>query len=110
MSEFIEGQVFQSANLFSWYYSSAVRREQRLAVESQEVVLIKASAADGWSAFETTMRAMPVVVVQPGKKPGIALLGVEIGAGVDPLAESRLDESFGFTVGAGSVRTSEVMT
>jgi hypothetical protein len=81
-----------------------------LVVESQEVVLIKASAADGWSAFETTMRAMPVVVVQPGKKPGITLLGVEIGAGVDPLAESSLDESFGLTVGAGSVRTSEVMT
>lgn len=56
------------------------------------------------------MRAMPVVVMQPGKKLGVALLGVEIRASIDPLAESGLNESLGFTVGAGSVRTSEVMT
>jgi hypothetical protein len=56
------------------------------------------------------MRAMPVVVMQPGKQLGVALLGIEIGADVDPLAESGLDESLGFAVGAGSVGAGEVVT
>jgi len=37
-------------------------------VESQEVVPIEAGAADRWSMVEATMRAVPVVVVKPGKK------------------------------------------
>ena len=39
----------------------------------------------------------------------IAFLGVGIVAGVGPFAQSGLDEAFSFAVGAGSVRTGEVM-
>lgn len=52
---------------------------------------------------------MPVVVMEPGRKLGIALLGIEIRAGVDPLTKSGLDKSLSLAVGAGSVRTSEVV-
>jgi len=79
-------------------------------VESQQVVPIKTSAADGDSTVETTMRPMPVVVMKPGKELGITFLRVEIGAGVDPLAESGLDKPFGLAIGAGSVRTGEMVT
>jgi len=78
-------------------------------VESQEVVPVEARAADRWSMVEATMRAVPVVVVQPGKKLVVALLGVLIKTGIDPFAKSSLDKSFGFTVGARGVGTGEVM-
>jgi hypothetical protein len=78
-------------------------------VESQEVVPFKARAADRWSMVEATMRSVPVVVVKPGKKLVVALLGVLIQAGIGPFAESGLDKSFGFTVGARGVGTGEVM-
>ena len=69
-------------------------------MESEEVVPIEARAADRWSMVEATMRAVPVVVVQPGKKLVVALLGVLIKTGINPFAKSSLDKSFGFTVGA----------
>jgi len=47
------------------------RREERLAVESQEVVPVQARAADRWSMVETTMRTMPVVVAKPGRRKSI---------------------------------------
>ena len=56
------------------------------------------------------MRAVPVVVVKPGKKMLQALLRVLIGAGVSPFAKSSLDEAFGFSISARGVRTGEVMT
>src|SRR5579864_5698106 len=80
-----------------------------LGVESQEVVPFKARTTDRWSMVEATMRAVPVVVVQPGKKLVMALLGVLIEIGIDPFAKSSLDKSFGFTVGARGVGTGEVM-
>ena len=85
------------------------RRDDRLAVESQEVVPIKTRAADRWSMVKATMRAVPVVVVKPGKKMVMALLGVLIGPGISPFAESGLDETFGFAVGARGIGTSEVV-
>ena len=88
---------------------SAARRGARLAVESQEVVPIEARAADRWSMVEATMRTVPVVVVKPGKKMVLTVLGVSIQAGVGPFTQGGLDEAFGFAVGARSVRTSEVM-
>jgi len=78
-------------------------------VESQEVVPFKTRAADRWSMVEATMRAVPVVMVKPGKELVVALLGVLIEAGVGPFAKSGLDKSFGFAVGARGVRTGEVM-
>ena len=80
-----------------------------LAVESQEVVPDQARAADRWSMVETTMRAMPVVVVKPGLELIIAMLGSGINTGVSPFAQSGLDEAFGFAVGAWGVGASEVM-
>ena len=55
------------------------------------------------------MRTMPVVVMEPRRHLCVPLLGVLVRAGVDPFAESGLDEAFGFPVGARSVRPSEVM-
>jgi hypothetical protein len=69
-------------------------------VESQQVVLIQTRAADRWLAVETTMTAVPVVVVKPGRELSVAFLGVEVGADVDPLTKGGLDEPFGFAVGA----------
>jgi hypothetical protein len=37
-----------------------------LAVESQQVVLGKAETADGWFGLQTTVWAMPIVVMKPG--------------------------------------------
>lgn len=47
-------------------------------MESQEVVPIEAGAADRWNMVEAAMRAVPVVVVKPGEKMVVALLGVLI--------------------------------
>src|SRR5579863_6797847 len=55
------------------------------------------------------MRAMPVVVMKPGRHLRVALLRVLIGTGIDPFAEGGLDEAFGFPVGARCVGASEVM-
>lgn len=81
-----------------------------LAVESQEVVPIKAGAADRRSMVEATMRAVPVVVVKPGKKMFLTLLRVLIQAGISPFAQGGLNEAFGFAIGARGIGTSEVMT
>lgn len=59
---------------------------------------------------ETTMRTMPVVVVQPGVELVIAMLGSGINTGVSPFAQSGLDEALCFAIGAGSIGTSEAMT
>src|SRR5262245_24650878 len=55
------------------------------------------------------MRAVPVVVMKPAREQSVALLGIEIGASVDPFAESGLDQAFGLAVGARSIGTSEVV-
>jgi|SRR5215472_4301623 len=55
------------------------------------------------------MGAMPVVVVEPGRQLSVAFLGVEVGAGVDPLPESGLDEPFGLAVGTRRIGTGEVV-
>jgi hypothetical protein len=39
-----------------------------LAVESQQVVPFDCCSADGWRQAETSMRSVPVVLVQPGAK------------------------------------------
>jgi hypothetical protein len=60
-------------------WTSGVHEEvSDLAVESQEVVPIKAGASDGRSMVEATMRAVPVVVVKPGKKMVVTVLRVLI--------------------------------
>ncbi len=55
------------------------------------------------------MRAGEVVVVQPGGKLLVAFFGVGVVADISPLAQSGLNETFGFAVGAGSVRAGEAM-
>ena len=59
--------------------------------------------------MEATMRAVPVVVVKPGKKVFMALLRVLVQAGVSPFVQGGLNKTFGFAVGARSIRTSEVV-
>jgi Big-like domain-containing protein len=63
-------------------------------VESQEVVPVEARAADRWSMVEATMRAVPVVVVKPGKKMLVTVLRILIQAGVGPFPQSGLNEAF----------------
>ena len=53
-------------------------------MESQQVVLIKTSATDGSSTVETTMRAVPVVVVKPVGELSVAFARIQIGTGVSP--------------------------
>ncbi len=55
------------------------------------------------------MGAMPVVVMKPRRHLRVTLLGVLIGAGIDPFAEGGLDEAFGFAVGARCVGARKVM-
>jgi len=78
-------------------------------VESQEVVPVEARASDRWSMVETTMRTIPVVMVKPGLKLIIAMLGSGVETSVSPFAQSGLDEAFGFAVGARSIGASEAM-
>ena len=59
--------------------------------------------------METTMRADEVVVVGPGSESEVALVGVGPVRDVGPLAQSGLDEAFGFAVGLRRVRTSASM-
>jgi hypothetical protein len=47
--------------------------ECELVVEPQQVVLGKGEASDGRCGFKATMRAMPVVSVQPDGQLGSAL-------------------------------------
>ena len=56
------------------------------------------------------MGAGEVVVVEPGGKLLVALFGVGVMANISPLAKRGLDEAFGLTVGAGSVRAGEAVT
>src|SRR5437763_6207275 len=69
----------------------------------------RGSAADGRSVSEATMRSGEVVVVEPGGKLLIAFFEVGVVADISPLAKSGLDEAFGLTVSAGSVRAGEAM-
>ena len=52
------------------------------------------------------MRAGVVVVVGPGSKTEVSLLGVGPVSGVGPFAQGGLDEAFGFAVGLRRVRSS----
>jgi hypothetical protein len=55
------------------------------------------------------MRACEIVVVDPGGELLVASLGVGVVADIGPLEHSSLEETFGFAVGAGSVRAGEAM-
>src|SRR5208283_1846954 len=70
---------------------------------------VRGRAADGRSVTEATMRAGEDVVVQPGGELLVAFFGVGVVADISPLAQSGLDEAFGFAVGAGSVGSGEAM-
>ncbi len=55
------------------------------------------------------MRAVEVVMLQPGREMPITFLGVEVMANVGPLAQGSLDKAFGLAVGARSVRAGEAV-
>src|SRR3989454_9690749 len=74
-----------------------------LCVVAQEVVPIQTSPADGRSVIETSMRPVPVVLVQPGGKLGGAKPRVVIGASISPLPQRGLDKAFRLAVGARGV-------
>ena len=80
-----------------------------LRVVCQQVVPLKTGTADGRSVIQTSMRTMPIVLMEPARQFESALLGVVVSATVGPFAQSGLDESFGFAVGARSVRSGKTL-
>jgi acetyl-CoA carboxylase beta subunit len=56
---------------------------------AQEVVPVETGAADGWSVIQTSMRAVPVVLVDPSGQFAGADFGVVVGTSVGPFAEGR---------------------
>src|SRR5438874_705104 len=75
------------------------RSHHALTVEPQEVVLGESESADRRLRFYTTVRPMPVVLVQPDRKFVGATVGCGIGLGVSPFPERGLDEALGLAVG-----------
>ena len=61
-------------------------RRVALDVEPQHVVLGQTQSADGGAGFEATMRAVPVIAMQPDWEFGGTLIGIQIRAGIRPLA------------------------
>ena len=61
--------------------------EIALAVKSQDVVSIQIEAADWWSPIWTTVRSMPIVVVQPGSEVSRSLLGILARDGIGAFSE-----------------------
>ncbi len=55
------------------------------------------------------MRAVEVVMLQPGQEMQVAFGGVEVMANVGPLAQGGLNEAFRLAVGAWSVRAGEAV-
>ena len=49
------------------------------------------------------MGAMPVVAVKPDGQFGGALIGCVVGSRIGPLAQARLDEALGLSIGPGRV-------
>jgi len=76
---------------------------QALGVMYQQVVPVETGTRDGWSTAEASMRAVPVVVMEPARKVRRAFLRSIVGASVGPLAERRLNETLCFAVRAGRV-------
>ena len=59
--------------------------------------------------MDALVRAMPVVVMDPGVESVRALAGVLIGEAVSPFAQGGLDEALGLTVGLGPVGSGELV-
>jgi len=55
---------------------------------------------------QTSMRALPVVVVQPARKMLGPLLRIEVSA----CAQGDMEEAFNLAIGTRGVRTSEAVT
>src|ERR1017187_10169912 len=84
-------------------YAGKVRA---LAVVCQEVVDIETGSADGGFLVESSVRSMPVVLVDPRSQMAKPFGGVLVETGVGPLANGSLDEAFGLAIGARSVNAS----
>src|ERR1035437_2207279 len=78
----------------------------RLNGVCQEVVDIESGSADGWFLVESSVRSMPVVLVDPRCQMATPFGGVVVETGVGPLANGSLDEAFGLAIGARSVNAS----
>src|SRR6516165_6186827 len=80
-----------------------VPRRPSLAVEPQQVVLGKTEAADRCFGLQTSMRAMPIVTMQPVEQLSRSLPGVLISTSIGPFTKCGLDEALGLAVGSWSV-------
>jgi hypothetical protein len=78
-------------------------------VDAQQVVLGQAEAADGCSAVDAAVWALPVVAEQEGGQFRATLLRGVVGAGTGPLAQGRLDEALGLAVGLRRVGPGALM-
>jgi len=77
--------------------------DEYLAVEPQQVVLGKTEAADRCFGLQTSMRAMPIVTMQPVEQLSRSLPGVLISTSIGPFTKCGLDEALGLAVGSWSV-------
>jgi hypothetical protein len=78
-------------------------------VGCQQVVPVEAETADGRSVVKTSMLPVPIVLMEPAGQLLSSGVRVIVGPGVGPLAQSGLDEAFGFAVGARGVGTGETL-
>ena len=79
----------------------------RRAIHPDEGVFGQFDGAYRCLVVETTVLAMPVIVVKPTRQVLLSLGRVCIGEGISPFAQRRLDEAFGFSVGARRIRPSK---
>ena len=82
---------------------------QDLGVVCQQVVPVETGTTDGRSVIQTSMRAVPVVLMKPARQFDGALLRVVVSTTVGPFPQRGLDESFGFAIGARGVGTGEAL-
>ena len=78
-------------------------------MKRQEVVAGRFESGHGCDASDALMRAVPVVVMDPGIELIGALEGVLVDEAVGPLAQGRLYEALGFAVGLRAVGSSKAM-
>jgi hypothetical protein len=76
-------------------------------VESQQVIPSELEPADGWVPAQSSVRAMPIVAMQPFREVRVPFTRMAIDATVEALAHRCLNEAFGLAIGPRRVRLGE---
>lgn len=75
---------YRQGAVFGMSFCSASVLSNARVVELQDVVLGKNEATDGCFGFQATMRAMPIVAMQPDRQLGGATIGKSVDFGIGP--------------------------